>query len=692
LLFDLRGALRFFTIVLFLSKKIVYEISNITCITSLCVKMFVDNYHLIKPRLYSKKSLSFASVKERTDLFTKTNKDEETYSPLTIEELPAKKKEMKKELRKLFFRLGEPVNAIAVQFGKFNLNEYNIPVLELFLNKEKNNDFFAQENIIMYFINNVDNKSKGELANKLLMSKNLINNYSLRWNLSSILKQGDSEELSKSKLLVLNKMTESPELFKNSTLADNFGGVLAKIKSKDDANAKVDIMQFYLDKDCFNKNANLKENLLYMLQVVDSIDKANSLKSILNDENLSKKVINALGKKGTFTGLDNKYLKDVWQLYILNSQGSYILETKKLDNNSIFLSEEDFRYNSKFKAKATDYNIISTKKDVNNNCFFTEQKLDSDNLKLEQRQTYYNSDKERVTTKILRRSKLDNKEYEILVCDKGKKVSKNSTVKILGNDKIIEQNLKSPDGTVTKVKRTYNDKESSMNYQIVDKDGKVLTEINRKSEKIDINHKKTYLNGQGYDVKYFFEAMVVSKLDEQDNPVETFVLNFEKLDRRLFPIFRELAGDQLWIIGRLGLGSRITYKCSPKNACFDEKTRSVFLSKELFDKTYTYIHELGHAIDYLLYKLKDNQELKKIFNEELENYKNTTTYLEGTAVDYFTSLKHPNENNCLTEVIAEAYALISGTQNNFDLIMLRGPILQENFPKTISYIVNTFIQ
>ena len=159
----------------------------------------------------------------------------------------------------------------------------------------------------------------------------------------------------------------------------------------------------------------------------------------------------------------------------------------------------------------------------------------------------------------------------------------------------------SEDGSITTHTIIQGPKGSSMTYQIKDKSGNILANIERRQRKIDDNHYTSSFNGQKYDMQFSNDKITVSKTDNDSNIIETIELGSEQLDLNLIDLYKELPGDYLFKIKEMN--TKIVLDNSNKiaskgNACFSSENNTIYISSELKDNPFIFAHELGHAIDF----------------------------------------------------------------------------------------------
>lgn len=263
----------------------------------------------------------------------------------------------------------------------------------------------------------------------------------------------------------------------------------------------------------------------------------------------------------------------------------------------------------------------------------------------------------------------------------------------------INKELESPEGvktTVNYIKESNGNEDYS--YLITDKDGNVLTNLHRSTEYTDENTKITKVNDKTYKVVstgtnisvYDFQTGNTTEINLKEiNPENAVFLN---------DMLKTLSGDELINlkenVKQLSLTNRI-------DSGMDQITKTMYIGPHKF----VFEHELGHSKDYLLCtqeeilqaedinniesKIASNPELQAIFEEEKEIMRETTSKCIQDQLNYFINdtTHYGGKLGGLRETIAETNA-IQNTPQYHSLLQTRTHLLQEYFPRTISYLIN----
>ncbi len=328
--------------------------------------------------------------------------------------------------------------------------------------------------------------------------------------------------------------------------------------------------------------------------------------------------------------------------------------------------------------------------------------------------TFYDKNGNQTYSEVLTPTET-NGEYKLNIYERGEggyKKREAGTVAIDNNDILVNRNLVSADGITTVQEKAQINGADISTYEIKDKNGDIMYSHSVQRVKYDENNYFDTIDGNEYLVEYKEDCIVVNKIAEKTK----CVISFDKLDKNLINLYKQMTADNLIRIWELDLTFKEGGFADKNNACFRSYTREevakmsvedrkqkgipdeglppgIDMSSDLKDDIFVALHELGHGIDYI-FKIFADPRLQMIFSSELKDYKLRSSDAEGYAIDYFTNQIDPgngkniSESN-LIELVAEVNALVSGVFNpNGDILGARSIILQQNFPKTIAYIAN----
>jgi hypothetical protein len=252
-------------------------------------------------------------------------------------------------------------------------------------------------------------------------------------------------------------------------------------------------------------------------------------------------------------------------------------------------------------------------------------------------------------------------------------------MKSLDDTKTLYRYEKSPNGNVT------------LDYKILDKDGKTKMSQHLTHTNISENHYKTTKNDVSYDIKIENDSFIVTN----ENTNETITLDINELtkdsDENLIPLLKQLSGDELFRIREIGL-KQIRHGKYHSGACFSRDDKKIVMGTDFIDFS-IFLHEFGHAKDNFLFKngkLSKNSELLEIYNKEREAFRKNFSESQLDLIGYFASDKHYTATffepgNPLIEGVAETNSLLNTHPHN-DIQSLRAQYWQQYFPNTISYI------
>lgn len=248
-----------------------------------------------------------------------------------------------------------------------------------------------------------------------------------------------------------------------------------------------------------------------------------------------------------------------------------------------------------------------------------------------------------------------------------------------------EKKFKSPSGYQTEHTISTSSDSREMTYIIKDKNGDIVTKVERTYKKVDENHYITTLNERKYDLQFGDDNLVVKEFDNNGNLLRECCLDNYQLDFSLKNLYKKIPGDYFFYIkdGK----SRIRYK-SIGGSEYDIPTNEIWINRE---EEFTAAHELGHMLDHKIFNdlYKDTQ-FRKIFTKELSKYRQINTTTGEKPIAYFTQVPElkmsaDDETRFYNETIAEMVALLSGYPSANGL-GIRSVLLQKDFPETLSYI------
>ena len=593
-------------------------------------------------KLYSTNSIKFSSLFSRN----KTQKvPHENADYLTQEEFNNTLKILDKRIKKNKILL----NSNDVKLIREKLNRFNAVLFEKYLDKELYVNNSSKNYYIKGIISNIDNPDDAIKFNKIISNENLLKSDYLM-NIFRISQSDKNSEKNSPYKHLLNTILENENLYKNECIIKNLDTIAQLTQSPNG------------------------RKLVYNV--------------FLNDD-FSKKYL-----KGAYRfTVSEDYIKNQHNLKIEKNDGSQII-TFALKNDEYEVLSDESIYFSK------GINDLSIKKDKDGNTFISVVKYNTyydgffpNDVPVTQKNTKYDKDGNRIYTEI-KRSKFNKPElYTYVVTKPGKKPVFAYNALSDKDDLLITKKFKSHESILTASSyKSDADNSTNFSYKVTDSSGNELLNIERKFEKIDDNHYVSTLNDKKYEIEYAPAEVIVKSSDKDNNKSADKIRLIGRFDPNLENLYKQLPGDLLLQFKNTNTKIEFNNFDKGKSEHYDDKSNRIFITGGYSNVPFVLMHEAGHAYDCKIENLSSDEKLKKIFDEELLNYKENSTFLEGESIDYFTTLIHQNNDNCLTEVVAETNAIISGFYNNAeDDIKLREIVLEQNFPRTIAYIANKII-
>lgn len=296
--------------------------------------------------------------------------------------------------------------------------------------------------------------------------------------------------------------------------------------------------------------------------------------------------------------------------------------------------------------------------------------------------------------------------YNIKVMDsKGRLHTTSFAYKKPDGSVYIEKNLKSPQGIMTRVRyKNKPDKNGDiqaqiMDYVIYDKDGNELAK--RESALSRLNNLCTTSSVNGKVHKVYTNNDKIRVVNESTGKITQIDLNeiIKDSDRELKEFFKGLCGATL---EELNDTVHSVYKASPLESSCTYEARRLDVAPDEFilhhEKGHLLSHKNGNSFvsngfrnisffDSNKNNFSSDKKLMKIFQEEKQEYLNSLPRRIRLYAAYFINeYLHDVKNGGLEEVVAETEALINTAKAPL-WVLKRAHQLQENFPKTIAYII-----
>jgi len=590
-----------------------------------------------------------------------------------------------------------PGSDIAHIVGKYNKHPQ---VVSLLVN-EKSDDVtqsrFRSSDIVVL----ANSASKEALLTKLVKSKN-IDNTKTRFNASQIktlLDYNNSNKFTQEMMdsLLNLKTKDNKNYILSSQFVDKINKNYHDLSYLPYTLGTLKLIEKYKDNEKWVKETGMGNNFHLILGALD----ADNLKVFNNDKSLkfiSKNIPD--NAKEILIALEDKNFKGKYNMFINGDDTHKQLVNFKLENGEpVILSRENLLY-SDDKRQLYLKKVFNDGSNVLQKINYRKD-LDSydRSVAISASTASFDDCANLVSYETIKPSEDKSYQHQInTYVRKNTAINKvsNGEVKVYGSEKQGFKNTRvvtSPDGTTTEQTIIQGPKGSGSTYKIIDKDGNVLLNQTRRHYQLDENHYHSVVNNQLYDTVIDDDKIVVSKVMKGiKSPLKTieFELN-DSQDKETVPpsmkkLYQQLPGDFFFKIAYQGLSLSDNY-LEKNNAAYDKG--KISMSKELLDNAFIFAHELGHAQDDISNQLlNEDKDLLDLYEKELSNYKKVASSKESSIIDYFIN-NSKGDKRGIQEVIAEANAITSGLINYNDSdIMMRGVILQKNFPKSIAYVAN----
>ena len=277
---------------------------------------------------------------------------------------------------------------------------------------------------------------------------------------------------------------------------------------------------------------------------------------------------------------------------------------------------------------------------------------------------------------------------------------------------ITERHLTSPDGTKTDCYFKENDKLKVSDYKITDKDGNILINVHQTFEQVSDNKFISSIlatedpkDTQIYEMEYTDDGKVII-FDKKNNKTTELELDKIKACRGtnlevLMPTIRKLPGQILLEI----IKKHIQIESRPKLLAilYGSKTFAKAEGRVIHIGNYDdtvgkeenalgiIIHEIAHAMDANINDelptgkddlFSDNQEIKKIYQEEEELLFKYATTEQQAHIDYLLSDFH--------EIVADVHSLLYSKDE--PLLNTRRLYLAQYFPRTVAAIMKAMLE
>ncbi|MBS4759551.1 MAG: hypothetical protein KHX03_02490 [Clostridium sp.] len=293
--------------------------------------------------------------------------------------------------------------------------------------------------------------------------------------------------------------------------------------------------------------------------------------------------------------------------------------------------------------------------------------------------------------------------YNIKKIDANRKIQTLSSAVKNNKGTIIEKKLVSPlgDRTFYKFFKSSDGKREQFSYVIKDKDGKVLASKESLFRRLSSSLALSVVNGEKYKIEYFKDEIHI--FDEKN--AQKTVLDLRKLvakgQKSHLGLLKKLSAPELIAVSK---NAKYLDSIKEKDSYYLIGADEIACSANRF----VFEHELGHAKDSAVEsfqsvindgkksvlemkrKFTSDIKLQKIFKAEKNRFMKAYPLKIRHIAGYFVN---ENINSPLIKGLSEAVAEINAIINSPyppKWIMGRGHLLQENFPRTIAYLLKKY--
>lgn len=218
-------------------------------------------------------------------------------------------------------------------------------------------------------------------------------------------------------------------------------------------------------------------------------------------------------------------------------------------------------------------------------------------------------------------------------------------------------------------------------YTIRDKNGTPVMKTERTFERMPDGSIINSINGNEYKLTFDDENKIVNI--ESKGQKKSLYFN-EKLAKctkeNLWETVKTLDVDTLLTIHK---NIRKWYRCEESESFADGYEKKLATGKNISIIT----HETGHLKSFEKNsKILDDEELKEVYNKEMQSFKNNFSYNEQEFIDYFSPRADLCESDGLGEFIAETNMILTTYGVDVNSLTTRSQLLIRYFPETIAMI------
>ena len=417
------------------------------------------------------------------------------------------------------------------------------------------------------------------------------------------------------------------------------------------------------------------------------------------------------------------------------------LKNENFDDRHIRLVCEETSATLKFDKKTGELASFIDKNKINHNLktkTTVETNVYKTDAKKEIRQTVKTSDNK---TEILKKRSDIKGEYSIyhITPDGKEKLIGLAEIDKKGN-RYIEKHLTSLNGTVSDY--VYSDDKKGnkfLYYKITNKDGIVLYENRKDFRVIDKNHFISQNNDDKYDIKYTKDKIVVTNLNKKNKKVVYKIKDLENdpkvgltdsyydiiqkeskekgmtkdeyedsiidnnkelyrifdeaiknyagnrtVDRKLLPLLKQLSGEEWFALDKAN--THLIALSDSEDGDSSSIDTAIIINKIHNNSITALEHEIGHQ-KYRAFDYENDEELKKIYEEEKILFLETFPDFDVKKIKYFLRGIKQNKNRGIDEFCAETN-LITNTFQGLEQLEDRTNEIQTYMPETLAYVAN----
>ncbi|MBQ2644410.1 hypothetical protein IJG14_02395 [bacterium] len=306
--------------------------------------------------------------------------------------------------------------------------------------------------------------------------------------------------------------------------------------------------------------------------------------------------------------------------------------------------------------------------------------------------------------------------FDIVETDaNGNKTIVSQTYKREDGTIVLERNLVSLDGTKTTYRYETDEAESHkrMFCQITDKDGNVLSTIDRTYDKENENETYSTINGNKYKIEKKRYGIAVTDYTKNERiPIENGAFQESSDTRDFIKLMdhksRKFSDENVTekLFDTLPADTLLTLDNNIKEIIpLEDDLDSAFLG--VFDflmcKTDNFVinHELGHSKDAIHVKdddnllhvkkgnvIADDKDFRKAYIEEKAEFIKAFPDFEEKYISYFINSPESNPEQGRKETVAESNAINGLQPQEPDVIAMRTIVLQRYFPRSMAILTN----